>query len=163
MTVANGQVANQDTFNNAFPSKTSDDAIPSKWNLTNVDAASGDSITNLQKTVNEANSKNYAIESISAGNEITIDLVKGTQNRLIQSDSGVENLSITPFGNVGGWKDGTEVRLFGGSATNRPVLSHNDNSYGAILNGNMELGLYDGITLVWFESLLRWVEITRNN
>jgi len=162
MGVSNGQDATAATFNSAFPSKNADDVIPSKWNLENIDSESGENIVNLQKAVNESLSKNYPTQAVSSGGEIDIDLVKGVQNRLLESSSGVEALSLTPFGNIGGWKNGTEVRIFGTSDTNRPTIIHNDNDYGAILNGDANLRRFDSVSLVWFESLLRWVELTRN-
>lgn len=163
MAVSNGQIANQTTFNNAFPSKTVDDQVPSKWDLTNGDAESGENVVNLQKAVNEASSKNYTIQQISSGGTIDTDKVKGVQNRLVQSDGGDVTISSTPFGAAGGWKDGTEIRIVGGSNTNRIILEHSDVAFGVILNGNITLGLYNAVTLIWFEGLQRWIEIIPRN
>ncbi len=53
MTVSNGQLANQTTFNNAFLSKiaSQSDTI-AKIGLTNSDSVSGTSITNTQREIN---------------------------------------------------------------------------------------------------------------
>ncbi|MEO6078066.1 MAG: hypothetical protein ABIP54_04730, partial [Candidatus Andersenbacteria bacterium] len=52
MTVSNGQLANQDTFNNAFVSKTTDSTMVSKLTQSNTDPASGSSVTNTQREHN---------------------------------------------------------------------------------------------------------------
>jgi len=161
--VSDGQDATAAVFNSAFPSRTVDSSISSKLDFLDTDPLSGAVILNTQKEINEAKSENYGTEVIGTDGQVSIDLVRGTQNRLVISDGGDKNINLIPFGDTGGWKDGTEIRLVGGDASNTLNLIHNDNDYGVILNGNMGLGLYDGITLVWFNSLLRWVEITRNN
>ena len=163
MAVSNGQVANQDTFNNAFPSKTNDDIIPVKYNLTNTDAASGDSLINLQKVVNEASVKVYATEQISSGGNISIDNVKGVQVRRIVSDGGDVTLSSTPFGNSGGWADGTRIQVVGGDNTNRCTLVFSDTDYGCILFGDFTPDKWHSVTLVWIEDELRWLEVGRNS
>lgn len=53
MSVSNGQVADQNTFNNAFLSKQSDNVASGKTDLNNTDAASGAAITNIQKKMND--------------------------------------------------------------------------------------------------------------
>lgn len=52
MTVSNGQLANQTTFNNAFASKSADNTLTGIQTLANVAAASGSSITNQQREHN---------------------------------------------------------------------------------------------------------------
>ena len=53
MTVSNGQLANQTTFNNAFVSKSSNNTITGVQDLNNTsDINSGNQITNLQRAVN---------------------------------------------------------------------------------------------------------------
>lgn len=56
MAVTNGQPANQDTFNNAFVSKTVDSTMAAILALADVDAASGTSVTNAQTEFNAINS-----------------------------------------------------------------------------------------------------------
>lgn len=52
MAVANGQLANATSFNNAFLSRTIDTDTVGKMDLKNVDAVSGDNIINVQKNIN---------------------------------------------------------------------------------------------------------------
>ena len=56
MSVSNGQIANQTTFNNAFVSRTVDDSTIGKKDLQNTDVASGGNITNVQRELNKLNS-----------------------------------------------------------------------------------------------------------
>lgn len=56
MSVANGQIANAATWNNAFLSKQNGGSTTGKIDLANVDAVSGSSITNIQRELNKLNS-----------------------------------------------------------------------------------------------------------
>jgi hypothetical protein len=56
MSVTDGQVADQTTFNNAFMSKTAESTTTGKENLANADAASGATVTNAQREINSLNS-----------------------------------------------------------------------------------------------------------
>ena len=56
MSVNNGQDANQDTFNNAFLSRTTDSDTTAKIDLNNADVASGVAIVNIQREFNKVNS-----------------------------------------------------------------------------------------------------------
>lgn len=56
MSVSNGQLANQTTFNNAFPSRTQDTSCAGKVALLNTDPESGDSIDSIQQELNAGNS-----------------------------------------------------------------------------------------------------------
>lgn len=53
MTVSNGQLANQNTFNSAFMSRTSDDGTLGKKDLQNAAPESGPSIINVQRNINQ--------------------------------------------------------------------------------------------------------------
>lgn len=52
MSVSNGQLANQTTFNNAFMSRTVDTSTVGRINLANALAVSGPTITNVQRELN---------------------------------------------------------------------------------------------------------------
>lgn len=52
MTVSNGQLANQNTFNSAFMSRTSDDGTLGKKDLQSAAPESGPSIINVQRNIN---------------------------------------------------------------------------------------------------------------
>lgn len=56
MSVSNGQIANQTTFNNGFVSRLVDDSTIGKKDLQNTDVASGGNITNVQRELNKLNS-----------------------------------------------------------------------------------------------------------
>lgn len=56
MSVANGQVANATTFNDAFISRTVNSNTTAKINLNDADAVSGTQITNVQRELNKLNS-----------------------------------------------------------------------------------------------------------
>lgn len=52
MSVSNGQLANQTTFNTAFMSRTVDTSTAGKVDLANAAAASGATVTNAQREIN---------------------------------------------------------------------------------------------------------------
>lgn len=52
MSVTNGQIANQTTFNNAFMSRTVDTSTVGKVDLNNAAAVSGTAIVNVQRELN---------------------------------------------------------------------------------------------------------------
>ena len=56
MSVSNGQLANQTTFNNAFPSRTDDTSMTGQVQLGNTDPESGDTIANIQRELNSLGS-----------------------------------------------------------------------------------------------------------
>lgn len=104
----------------------------------------------------------FASESISSGGTIS-SLNQGIQYRPVVGNAGAQNASTTPFGSGGLWQTGTVIILRGTDATNTVTLQHNDAQYGAILNGNMVLGLNDIIELVYDATAERWIERGRNN
>jgi len=104
----------------------------------------------------------FVAETITSGGTISSSN-SGQQYRPIQSNGGAVSASLTPFGTAGDWATGTYITLKGESATNTVQLTHNDAQYGAILNGNMVLGLNDIINLIYDADLERWVEVGRNN
>jgi len=56
MSVANGQLANQTTFNNAFLSRVVDTSTIGRIDLNNAVAASGPAVVNVQREINSQNS-----------------------------------------------------------------------------------------------------------
>lgn len=56
MSVSNGQLANQTTFNNAFISRTQDSSTIGQVDLLNTDPESGATISNVQRELNKLNS-----------------------------------------------------------------------------------------------------------
>lgn len=104
----------------------------------------------------------FATESVGASASIS-SLNQGIQYRPVAGDGAARNASTTPFGTGGNWQTGTVIILRGTDATNTVTLQHNDAQYGAILNGNMVLGLNDIIELVYDAASERWIERGRNN
>ena len=64
MSVTNGQIGNQDTFNNAFASKQGDNEMLGNQNLNDPDALAGTQVTNVQREHNSAAS--YIGKAINA-------------------------------------------------------------------------------------------------
>lgn len=165
MSVSNGAKANEDTFNDAFISKTAESGndVSGIVNLKNTsDTSSGDEILNVQKELNLARIKVYSTQSLASSGEINIDTEIGNQFRPVQSTGGAVDLSTTPFGNSGGWRDGTIIYLIGLSDTDYPTLKHDDNDYGAILNGDTDLKRFVMVKLIWLSDLTRWIEVGSN-
>lgn len=80
MSVVNGQLANQTTFNNAFMSRTSaSTSTVAKVALQNADAVSGANITNAQRAINKAFSTVGITDEVDAGaldyasNQVLVD------------------------------------------------------------------------------------------
>ena len=166
MSVAFGSEITSNNVNTAFMSRNSDTSTIGKVDLENADAISGPSIINLQAKVNGLTFINHSVESIANGAELSMTATQktiGLQQRKVQSTSGLLSLSATPFGNVGGWIDGTTIKIMGVSDANAQTLIHNDNDYGCIVNGNFTLGRFSTIVLFWDESLLRWIAQCRNS
>ena len=159
--VTNGQAANETTFNASFLAKNGDDATIGKVGLLNT-SGSGDNIANAQLEINQNRYKVFTVESIGAAGEVTLNTINQMQRRKVVSSGGSLTASVTPFGSVGGWMDGTNIRLKGDSDTNTIKFTHDDNDYGMILNGSAELKKHMHLTIEWDESELRWYEISRN-
>lgn len=161
MSISFGSPATSTNLNNSFVSKTSDSTTIGKINLNAPD--SGEEILNLQLEVNNKTFKAYDVEQITTGGEISSSDTMGMQRRKVISDGGTVTISSTPFGIIGQWIDGMNIRLRGNDDTNAIKLIHNDNDYGCILNGDIVLNKFVQITLEWDEQELRWYEISRNS
>jgi hypothetical protein len=161
MAVSDGQNGNASTFNAAFVSKNIDSTVISKITLNDPSPESGDSISNVQEELNNKTFKPFVVEQISAGGAITTSITLGMQRRKVVSDGGNISAAAQLFGAVGGWPDGTQIRLVGTDNTNSVTIEYNDIDYGLIINGNFTLTKHARITLEWDADELRWVEIQR--
>lgn len=161
MSVGFGSEATSANLNGAFLSKTTDSTTIGVMDFNA--AASGDQITNVQLEINNKTFKNFTVEAVGSGNEVTTSTTSGMQRRKVTSDGGAVTASTTPFGNSGGWQDGTQIRLRGNSDSNTLKITHNDIDYGCILNGDIILVKWSQLTLEWDELELRWYEISRNS
>ena len=104
----------------------------------------------------------YANEIISASGTITKDDDILTQVRRVSGDAAPITVSNTPFGSSADTTDGVVIILRGFDATNTVTIENNDIQYGAILNGNATLGLYDQLVLMYDSVAERWIEQQRN-
>lgn len=122
----------------------------SRWKLKGGSSGGGGGATAENKT-----------ESIAASGAFTKP-AKYLSNYLISSTGGAVDASSTPFGGVGPTYDGTEVCIIGTSDTDSVTFVHNDNDYGCILNGNTEIKRGTLLKLKWNATLVRYVEIAKN-
>jgi hypothetical protein len=86
MAVTDGQDADQTSFNNAFLSRTTDSDTVGKVSLANVDAASGNSLTNIQAWINK---------NIFYYSEKTSDYTIDTFDKVIAADGTSNTVAIT--------------------------------------------------------------------
>lgn len=98
-------------------------------------------------------------QTIAGGGTVTLTTA-AAQYIPVAGSGGAVTLSTTPF--ASNPSDGTQITLEGTSNTNTVSLTNNDANGGVILNGDVTLGQYDTITLVYRQSLLRFVETGRN-
>lgn len=187
MSVSNGQKGNASTFNNAFASLLSAVNFLGSINLKRP-IGSGDEVIDLQATINDlknsAGNADSSIESLqnqineleggfyvntdtSSINEDGILVLENKKLlvRRVAGDAVSVNANLIPFGGaeyVDPLGDGMIVRLIGVSNTETFTLRHNDNDYGCILNGDIELNRFRTIDLMWAKTEKRFVEISRN-
>ncbi len=163
MSVTDGQRASAAIFNQAFVSKSSPSTVVEVITLADTTVTSGESIANVQKAINEITFDTVSTQSISAGGTINVTDYKGMQYRRIVGNSAAVTCSNTPFGgSAHNIPDGTVIRLVGQDDTATVSITHNDASYGCILNGNVTLKKYDVLTLQWDSFLVRYIEVGRN-
>lgn len=128
------------------------DAVATRWKLKSGSGSGGG-----------GQLKVFAGQSIAGGGEVASDIVNVRQLRQVQSTGGVVNLSVTPFGTTGGWKDGTEFVLVGLSDADSVILTFNDAAKGVIGNfSSIELTRGKVVTLVYILSLDRFILVGGN-
>jgi hypothetical protein len=99
-----------------------------------------------------------SVASISGGGTVSSSTTESRQLRHIQGNAGAVDLSTTPFGASGGWRDGTEILLVGNDDTNSVSLVYNDAAKGAVGNfSRIEITKYKTVLLVYSSSLDRWI------
>jgi hypothetical protein len=103
-----------------------------------------------------------AAQSISGGGTISFSTLTPMQHRKVVGNAGAVTLSGTPFGTPTGLKDQSIIIVTGTDDTNTVTLQHNDAQYGAILNGDKTLGKYNSVTLLWDNTMERFLEIGGN-
>lgn len=130
-------------------------------NQTNI-ATNTSNISTINSSVTNNTRTTYVNEAITASGSITKDDNILTQVRRVSGDGGAITVSTTPFGSSASTVDGVVIILRGTDATNTVTIENNDIQYGAILNGNATLGLYDQLELMYDSVVERWIEQKRN-
>jgi len=162
MAVSPGQPVSSAVVNSNFISRT--DANTNSVSiiaLENTDPTSGESIANLQATLNGRTFTLYGEQSVSSSGPINLSETQGLQYRRVSGDGGAVVTSAAPFG-TGTILAGTIVRCIGFSATNTVTIQNSNISKGALLNGSAVLGLYEILDLQYDDVIDRWIEINRN-
>jgi hypothetical protein len=136
------------------------DKVTGTVDYEDANGLSGDDITNIQKTVNQASSETFDV-LITTNDQIAIKQYKGEQIYLLEGDGGAATLNTLPF-DVTNISEDVEVILVGKSNTNTVTIAHNDVADGAILNGNATLEQYFILRLKYITALNRFIEISRN-
>lgn len=99
-----------------------------------------------------------AVQTVSEGGDVTSSTTDQRQQRPVIGNGGPVLASITPFGNVGGWKDGTEILLMGTSDSDSVILTFNDAAKGLVGNfSERELTKYVTAHCVYNLALDRWI------
>lgn len=99
-----------------------------------------------------------AVQTVSSGGTITTTLSDQRQFRPVSGNAGPTTSSTTPFGTVGGWKNGTEVLLVGTSDSDSVIIPFNDNAKGLVGNfTEIEITKYKPVLCVYNLALDRWI------
>jgi hypothetical protein len=154
--------AESELVNNAFLGRTEDDQTTGKLDLVNPDAVSGDSITNLQRQVNENKTKLLADQDLVSSGELLFDNLSKQQIKRVQGDGAAVTLSTTPFGASPDIQDGTIFYIIGKDSTNTVTLTYQDITDGCLLNGDATLELGYSLQLFYSLTMNRFIELGRN-
>lgn len=160
MSVSFGSALTSANVNSSFVSKNADSTTTGKIDLNHT--GSGDRITDAQQEINNLKNVTNTSATVASGATITASTTQRVQLFRISGNGGAQSLSTTPFGTVGGWIDGTIVRLLGMDDSNTVSIDFNDSDNGAVINGDCTLKKYNILTLMWDSTLNRWLEISRN-
>jgi hypothetical protein len=97
-------------------------------------------------------------QTVSSGGSITSTTTDQRQQRPVIGNSAPTAASTTPFGNTGGWKNGTEILLIGTDDSAPVILAFNDAAKGLVGNfTEIELGKYATVLCVYNSALDRWI------
>lgn len=148
--------------NDTFLDKTIDDVKTGILEL-RKSAGDTDAIIDVQNTVNYNKRTTYNLESITASGAISKNDNVLTQVRRVQGSGAAVTVSAQPFGSSASTPDGLMIILRGWDATNTVTLQNSDTQYGAILNGDMTLRVYEQIALMYDSTAERWIEQYRKD
>ena len=159
MSVSNGANADQDTFNNAFVSKTADSTVVSVLTLSEP---SSSSIPDLQAAVNAAKIfVSTGTLTIAAAGTIGASSESANQMLRVAGSGAAVTTAAEPFG-TGTFVDGATIKIVGTDSTNTVTIENQDVAKGAILNGDATLLQYYILTLVYDATQDRFIEVSRN-
>lgn len=100
--------------------------------------------------------KETAVQTISAGGELTKDPTAFKEMMNIQSDGGVVQTSLTPFGASHGFSGGAEIILVGQSDTDVVEIPVNDAAGGFAGRGKIILSKNEVVVLIYNSTLDRF-------
>lgn len=150
--------------NATFLDKTIDDKTIGQLGLENPDSAThGDAITSAQLEINKnKRSVNAIVTNIDNGDQVTLDQITMNQYVKVQGLLSATTINSLPFGNTITPQDYSEIVLVGYDDTNTVTIEHNDVDYGCLLNGNATLQKGYMLVLIYDNTLLRYIEKSRN-
>lgn len=155
--------AESDIVNQAFVGRTVDDEMSGKYDMTNAEAESGDSVTNVQRKLNENSIRLDAAQTPSGGGELLTNNIARFQIIRVSGDGSPVTLSNTPFGAAPDIQDGTIFLIVGQDDTNTVTINHNDADDGFLLNGNATLLKGYSLVVYWDSNLQRGIQIAGRN
>jgi len=171
LSVNDGQDVSASICNAAYLSKTATSGNTSTGiiNLTNTATASGASITNVQKIINQESNSFRVVQTVTASGTITVDERIKNHTVLVVGDATNVTASTTPFAaeNAGSFLNGTEITVIGTNQSQKVTIPNNTSAVTdrVISNGDAELGAYYSITYmrVTISGTSFWLEKCRNS
>lgn len=181
MSVSNGQQADQNTFNNAFMSRTSNTSTTGKVDLQNTNDASAENDTGAsvhtagglavekKAFINELRvstfkniAKTFSVESIISNGVISLTLNQSIQMRRVQGNGAPITANNNPFGSMSGADDGLLIILIGSDDTNTVKIPESDTQYGCYINGSATLKRGFVLGLIYDSVAERFYELFRS-
>ena len=149
--------------NATFFDKTIDDETIGQLGLNNPDTANhGSQVVSAQKDININKRISTTNNSLTASDQITLDIISKDQTYRIEGASVPISLNSLPFGTVIVPLDNTIVILMGTSDSKAVTVTKNDNDYGCMLFGDATLLKGYRLRLAWDDVLKRYYEDGRN-
>lgn len=145
--------------NDTFMDRTVNTSTIGQVSLENTDSASGDTISNIQQTINENTIKINAAVDLLASESLAIDAVHKIQYFRVSGNGSAVTLT-TPFDSNP--KDGTRIFIVGTDDSLTVTFSISDTTNGLYINGDATLKRGYMLQLVYDAVLERYFEIGRN-
>ena len=119
-----------------------------------------DGFTSATTPTESGGTSMLTLQTLENGDTIALG-TSSTQLIKVVGDGGAVTLSTTPFG-LTPPDTGTTVTITGTNSVNTVTITHNDAADGCILNGDVTLGSFDSVTLIYDASVDRYLELSRN-